>query len=190
MVGDIFFKRADLIVAPIGVFINRALYIDYLPQMGAYENAIYIPKLKDEDWDWHTFISPFRIDVWLMIIVTTILSGIIKLILLHYYASIKLYNVTGFMWTSFIANFGGKPTISPMDSKQSYKTTIFTTLFCGSIVWISYRAFLTSELSISQKVYPFTDMESLSNTNWRYQYSVIQNYISKNHIYSKYYPGY
>ena len=168
IVGDLFFKRADIVVAPLGIFLSRALYIDYLPKIGFLELAIYIPKLEDiKNWDLFTFISPLKVNLWIMIVVITMFSAIIKMILLHYYASIKVSNIFGNIWTSFIANFGGKPTSSPIDSKQSYKTIIFTTLLCGSIVWIAYRAFLTSELSQSQKVYPFTDMETLSHTNWR-----------------------
>ncbi len=65
-----------------------------------------------------------------------------------------------------MANFGGKPTESKIKHTNSYKTLIFSTLLCGLVVWISYRAFLISELSIKYKKYPFHDLESLAKTNY------------------------
>jgi hypothetical protein len=44
---------------------------------------------------------------------------------------------------------------------------IFTSLLAGTVVWISYRASLTSELSVAKKKLPFNDLESLSNTDYR-----------------------
>ena len=78
-----------------------------------------------------------------------------------------MVNIFGYIWTSFIANLGGKPTKAPMDSKQSYKITIFTTLICGAVIWISYRSFLISVLSIAIKSLPFTDLKSFYETDWR-----------------------
>jgi hypothetical protein len=66
-----------------------------------------------------------------------------------------------------MANFGGKPVPSKFDTIQSYRFVIFTSLLAGTVVWISYRASLTSELSEAKKKLPFNDLESLSNTDYR-----------------------
>ena len=71
------------------------------------------------------------------------------------------------MWTSFTANFGGKPSESPIDLKKSYKLTVFISLLGGVIIWIAYRSFLCAELSIVEEKLPFKDLESLSKTTWR-----------------------
>ena len=81
---------------------------------------------------------------------------------------VHLTNFFDFLWTSFIAFFGGKPTATKIDSKKSYRSIIFISLLSGSIVWIFYRAYLTAELAIRIKKYPINDMESLSKTDWRY----------------------
>ena len=72
-----------------------------------------------------------------------------------------------YIWTSFTGFFGGTPNVTPIDSKSYYNATIFVTLLCGTVIWISYRAGLTSELSVKSKSYPFTDMMTFSKTNWR-----------------------
>jgi hypothetical protein len=66
-----------------------------------------------------------------------------------------------------MANFGGKPVPSKFDTIQSYRFIIFTSLLAGTVVWISYRASLTSELSVEKKKFPFNDLESLSKTEYR-----------------------
>ena len=80
---------------------------------------------------------------------------------------VHIPNFFDFLWTSFIAFFGGKPTATKIDSKKSYRSIIFISLLAGSIVWIFYRAYLTAELAIRIKKYPINDMESLSKTDWR-----------------------
>ena len=74
--------------------------------------------------------------------------------------------MAGTLWTSMMANFGGKPMLSKIGHVNSYKSTIFLSLLAGLVVWISYRAFITSELSVIVAKYPFNDLESLSKTNY------------------------
>ena len=66
-----------------------------------------------------------------------------------------------------MANFGGKPYKSKTDDISSYKTILFTFLLDGLISWIFYRAFLTSKLSSKLTKYPFTDLNSLAETDYK-----------------------
>jgi hypothetical protein len=91
-----------------------------------------------------------------------------------------------------MANFGGKPVPSKFDTIQSYRFVIFTSLLAGTVVWISYRASLTSELSAAKKKLPFNDLESLSNTDYRLTtlqagtaYHVLFNKASPGSIYQR-----
>ena len=89
-----------------------------------------------------------------------------KLSFLKIHGNVKKFGFDH-IWTSFSGFFGGKPSPNSIDSKSSYKTAIVATLLCGTVVWISYRAHLTAELSVLEKKYPFKDIESFSKTNWR-----------------------
>ena len=91
---------------------------------------------------------------------------IMKFLFLKVYRSAKKFGFDH-IWTSFSGFLGGKPFPTPIDSESSYKTAIIAMLLCGTLVWISYRARLTAELSILEKKYPFKDLESFSKTNWR-----------------------
>ena len=62
--------------------------------------------------------------------------------------------------------FGGSS--EEFSKNESYNVLRITSILCGYVIWISYNAALTSELMITEKSYPFVDLESLSSTSWRY----------------------
>ena len=41
-------------------------------------------------------------------------------------------------------------------------------LLSGLIVFVFYKGYLSAELSVRIKKFPFTDLKSLSKTDWRY----------------------
>ena len=102
-----------------------------------------------------------------MIAVTVVAMTLFKSSISYKFSKLKLSNIIGFLWYSYIVYFGGKPSGTAIDSKRTYKFIVFVSLLGGIIIWISYRSFLTAELAINIKKYPFTDMYSLSKTNWR-----------------------
>ena len=65
-----------------------------------------------------------------------------------------------------MAFFGGKPAPSKIGSYQSYRILIFVYLLCSFVIWIEYRGYLNAELAIRVTKYPFTDLESLSKTDY------------------------
>ena len=103
----------------------------------------------------------------MMIAVTVVAMTVFKSSISYKFSKLKLSNIIGFLWYSYIVYFGGKPSGTVIDSKRTYKFIVFVSLLGGIIIWISYRSFLTAELAINIKKYPFTDMYSLSKTNWR-----------------------
>ena len=169
IVGDIFFKRADIIVAPLAIIFKRKFYIDYLPPVRQIRAAIYAATANlDESMDIKLFISPFTTKVWVIIIIISILTAILKSFTIWYYDSVNILEFLSAIWTSVIAYFGGKPTKKSVDTQIPYKIIVFTSLLGGSLIWIAYRSYLTSQLSLKRIELPFKDMKSFSKTNWRY----------------------
>ena len=61
MVGDLFFKRADLIVATLTIMLKRGLYIDYLLPLTKEDVGLYIQSGNVESgFNFQIFITPFR----------------------------------------------------------------------------------------------------------------------------------
>ena len=166
LIGDIFFERADIAVAPFLYVIDRALYVNYLLPISPYWTAIYIPISDNEEIDFNTYITPFTSILWTIVILTGTILATMKSLFLHMNGELKFFGFN-YIWTSFTGFFGGGPNVTPIDSKSYYKITIVVTLLCGAVIWISYRAGLTSELSVISKSYPFTDIMTFSKTNWR-----------------------
>ena len=71
------------------------------------------------------------------------------------------------LWTTFTANFGGKPSKPPDKSNAPQRILVFTYLLAGSIMWMSYRASMTSELSVQHKTMPFNNIEGLLDSDYR-----------------------
>ena len=70
--------------------------------------------------------------------------------------------------TSLFTNFGGSHFPSKIDHVNSYKSVIFTCLISGVVTWVYYQALLTSRLSTKVVEYPFHDIPSFSQSNYRY----------------------
>ena len=77
-----------------------------------------------------------------------------------------LKSILNSFWISFAMNFSGKPNTTKIDQITSYKTLVFSVLTDGVILWISYRAFVTSDLSFVLTKFPFSDLNSLSKTDY------------------------
>ena len=103
----------------------------------------------------------------MIILGTAILIAIFKTLLMSTFDRSNFLSFVGFIWTSLTPNLGGKPSGTQIDSRKSYKAIIFVSLLGGVIIWIAYRSFLTAELSIRDKKYPFNDLTSLSKTDWK-----------------------
>ena len=104
----------------------------------------------------------------MMILATTLVIAIVKSGFQLKFAKLKFLHFFGFFWYTLMGYFGGKPQATAIDSRRSYKAVVFTSLLGGVVVWIAYRSFLTAELAVVIKKYPFTDLESLSKTDWKY----------------------
>ena len=109
----------------------------------------------------------YRLELWFMIVIFTLAIAIFKSGLKHKFDQLKIKHFLGFIWTSFIAYVGCKPNSTTIDSRRSYKTTVFVSLLGGMIVWMDYKSSLKAQFAVTIKKYPFQDLQSLSQTNWR-----------------------
>ena len=88
--GDIFYKNADLAIAPMGVTIERGSFVDYLPSIKHYYMELYISKdSQAHAVDFHLLLSPFAQDSWIMIIFTSVIIALVKLGILKLYGTVK-----------------------------------------------------------------------------------------------------
>ena len=74
-------------------------------------------------------------------------------------------------WTNFQAFFDEAANLdnSLIDLRNSHRLATFVSLLWAWFIWTSYNAALASEFTVPIVKLPFTDMESLSTTNYRYE---------------------
>ena len=168
LIGDIFFKRADIAVTVLWYVIDRARFVNFLPPIQPFWSSVYIPLTENEDGiNLGTFYFPFTSHIWMTLLLMGTIFASMKFCFLHFISNVRIFGFDH-IWTSFTGFFGGKPAATPIDSKQFYRIITVVTLLCGTLIWIYYRSRLTAELAVTFKVYPFTEMVSFSKTNWRY----------------------
>ena len=166
IVGDVYDKEAVLAVAALTITKSRFEYIDYLFPMWNDRIGLYV-RTKDisDKMDINLFVTPFQTYVWIMIGSLAFVIGIIKSSILEEYHPIS--KTVFYLWSSLKAFFGVPPLQNKFSLRDSYRLIVFVSLLFGQIVWVSYNAFLTSELAITEESLPFKDLESLSETDWR-----------------------
>ena len=181
----------DFGCASFSMSASRLRHVDFLPVIAKQYGSIFIPRnLEIQDIDWQLYFRSFSNKLWVALFCTAFIFSVciynmewrildkkpvceifclfpsIKKVSLNFCFQ-HFRSIFKSFWTHFMIYFGGKPSPSNISFLQSYKFLVFVSLLGGVVVWISYRAFLTSELSVEVKRYPFHDLASLSKTNYR-----------------------
>ena len=155
------------------ILLHRAKYVGYFPLIK--ENYVGIFKQSKSNVDYEdgeildlaTYFKPFSLQLWIFLAFLTLVITGCKSLIMYFDASSRILQICNFLWTSMIANFGGKPSICQLNQRKSYKFIIFISLLCGNIVWIFYRSQMNAVLSIRSKSMPFNDFNSFAKTDWR-----------------------
>jgi len=69
----------------------------------------------------------------------------------------------GDLWTVFSSYFGGKPSNVIKNHQIGLRILVFSILLTGNVVFMAYRASVTSELSVWTLKMPFYDLQGLLN---------------------------
>ena len=173
MVGDIFFKRADMVISGIMLTKSRLVYVDYLRPLIPMKYGLYISNQAIHDaMEYQSYFKPFQLSSWITILLSILSVGFIKLFIFACVCKNKedhSFILVGMklFWSAMKPIFGGKVSNPDIDSGIIQKMILFIWSLCGSIIWIYYRSQITALLSISYPNKPFHDLESMTNTNWR-----------------------
>ena len=114
-------------------------------------------------------MKPLSYNLWIVVIFVAILMAFVFTLNETYFKDkhqefIMFHYLTN-LWVAAKSNFGGKP--GSFYKRNSYQLMLFVCLLTGSVIWIGYRASITSELSVSKKELPFHDLESLSQSDYK-----------------------
>ena len=114
------------------------------------------------------FLNPLSDNMWVAVfiiagVIACLLTGIETMFTSKYMSCLPICTVN--LWVAFKANFGGKPSLAL--NGFSYQIILFTCLLAGSVIWMAYRASLTSKLSVKEVSKPFNSLESLLESDYK-----------------------
>ena len=149
--------------------VARAHALDLLPAIGNEKTEIFIKTIEDEALSWTAYLNPFSNNMWfVLVLVSLIISLFLTFIEILFCSKDQEFTPMIFftnLWITLKANAGGKP--SKLQKNTIYRIVLFDCLLVGSVIWMAYRASLTSELSVAKLKLPFNDLESLSKTDYK-----------------------
>eukprot|EP00094_Tigriopus_californicus_P003818 TCALIF_03674-PA protein Name:"Similar to GRIN2D Glutamate receptor ionotropic, NMDA 2D (Homo sapiens)" AED:0.45 eAED:0.49 QI:0/0/0/0.66/1/1/3/0/636 len=182
MVSTLVKEEADFILGSVTLNLMRSAVIDYLSPLAHETYGVIVKNVGREQLSWLSFLLPMSEDAWLGLVVNALFL-LLVLKCFEYISSTSdptpnvkknpleiLGELLQDFWMLFCSYFGRKPP-EEGESRIRQKTTsqilIFTIFLAGNIVFMSYKASLTSELSSRIKRIPFDSLEGLVETNYK-----------------------
>ena len=142
-----------------------------LPAIMHTEAEVFIERIENEAFSWTAYLNPFSMELWLILIIVSLITSSFLTILERFFIKsitekLPIFNFLKNLWVAFKVNFGGKPNYS-VPANTTHKIVMFECLLVGSLIWMAYRASLTSELSVKKLKLPFNNLESLLASDYR-----------------------
>ncbi len=196
MVHNIAHGNADIGASMFGLLESRKAGLDFPPGIHIYTPSIFIQREQPEQLTWNMFLLPFSSDLWIIILLVAVsfaswlflsntkqsskcdLGQVTKCTGLMPKKEIFQRNIHflqawqhiqsyfGWLWLTLSANFGGKPKDPLPKNTTSNRLIVFICLLAGTIVWIGFRSYLVSILSVVELKYPFNSLETMADTDF------------------------
>ena len=147
---------------------TRGQALDILPTIENVKGGLFIKPIGTEEVSWKTFLNPLSHTLWVTLLIIAVVISCLLTCIETMFASKKMscFSIcTTNLWVAFKANFGGKPSF--VHKSFTLQIILFTCLLVGSVIWMAYRASLTSELSVRRVIKPFNSLESLLESDYK-----------------------
>ena len=178
MIKSVMLKEADIIATSLTMRPERFYGVNFLMPMGTETQALLVKRTSNiEKLDWTTYFKPFSNESWHVLSILALFSVLIIKISQalfsrkSYLKSIKLYqhieDLFMHYWLFLCSYFGKPPPVFHGDNKTSFRLIIFILFFTGNVIFLIYRASLTSELSKRSHKQPFDSLDDLLNLDFR-----------------------
>ncbi len=138
-----------------------------------------IKRAESELFDWTIFVDPLSLPFWVVLAIHTLgLLLVTRMFWLYYRYEANEGRGSGpgplsAVWATFknlflffSAYFGRSLSSTIVQFGDKFRSLLFAYSLAGTVVWISYRASLTSNLSTREYKFPFSSMASLLETDY------------------------
>ena len=148
--------------------VPRSYALDLLPAIRYTKAEIFVKK-EEEMISWSAFLNPFSKEMWLVLTIVALVFSfgltIVGKIFSFDEQSFMIIDCLKNLWIALKANVGGKP--NKIQENTMYQILLFNCLLVGSVIWMAYRASLTSELSVRKFKLPFNSLENLLVSDYK-----------------------
>ena len=170
--------EVDLIFSTYSMTAERNQVVKWLFPIVTETMAIFVAKTEwKKKIPWLLYVYPFTMDLWCFLLGNLFLVASMLVVLRRATAvvtrskNVPNWNYGLLLWTVFCSYFGMKPTgISEGDTTHQHaspvRIVIFTMALVGTVVFMSYRAALTSELSVGLVKPPFSDLQEFLDSEY------------------------
>lgn len=173
MVRTLIAREMDMSVAPFTATLSRFDVMDYLIPLGYETRVIIIKRTTTEDINWSLLGSPFHRNLWLMLgIKAVVFMGLMIIMLILYQRSnltlkeVLIQSIENAF--NYLGSILGKKVFHiQMEQHVAARIMIFFLFMEGNIIFMAYKASLTSELSVKSYALPFDDLPSLLKSDYK-----------------------
>ncbi len=166
MVANLVDGSADVIVQALGYNLWRSKYVWHTPFMTKDYYSIFIQRQVKETINWETYLVPFHWSLWITMTILAVGVGTWLFMMSRDQTYGPVASYIGHLWSAFIVYFGGKTHNGDGNYAESKKLILLSSAIGGVVIWMGYRASMTSQLSVRRYVDPFNDFESLLETDF------------------------
>ncbi len=174
IIGDLLSRDIDLVMAPMRHVIERYSIMDFLHGIGTYTNSILVnANAGNEEQEWLTYLLPFRANLWLLLFANSLCATVaITLVSLLYFTNMQnvvliLFDFLASFWMILMSYFGKPLSVQKLWQARPTRILLFFIFFSGNLVFMFYKAGLTTELSIKAQKLPFNTAKGLYESNYR-----------------------
>ncbi|XP_059096592.1 probable glutamate receptor [Tigriopus californicus] len=166
-------READIGMAALTINPSRFEVADFLIPLGTETYGIFIRRIGREEWSWQSYLKPFQDYLWiglvLHVIVVALVIQFLGLVLRGTNRPLKKWinEYWESCWMVFGSYFGRRPPETGGKFESSQKYLLFGICLGGNVIFMAYRASLTSELSIRRTQLPFSTMEEFLKSDFK-----------------------
>ena len=159
---------------------RRSNQVNFLPPMKLFTESLVIGENNEDiSYDWDLFWNVMSPSVWMFILLISIIPSLflaIHDILVKKQKGSFILALAERFPSVLAVTFGGKF----IGRNESHRLTLLTQTICyGIVIWITFRAELTSELSVKISKVPFGSLEGILGSNYILLTSIPSNSLGQ-----------
>lgn len=178
MVANLHHRDVDIILTSLSMDTNRERVAHWLVPLTEERMSLFVMRGEHEkstQQNWMIFLRPFSWNLWVwgclvnMVLVFASIKGIASY--LKQWRGLDSTSGCSFtlvMWAAFSSYFGMRPDLSgPAFGTTSINIIVFFMSLVGTLIFMCYRAALTSELSVETIQPPFANVDEFIASDYR-----------------------